>query len=64
VVSAVGVYLPEGRHPIIPSFHYSRCERSELSSLLKWQTKVKGTSFSTMAWPVADGSPVGVDNQF
>jgi hypothetical protein len=34
--SAAGVYLPEGRHPIIPLFHYSitpiNCERSELSS--------------------------------
>jgi hypothetical protein len=33
IVSAVGVYLPEGRHPIIPFFHYSiipiNCERSE-----------------------------------
>jgi hypothetical protein len=35
-VSAVGVYLPEGRHPIIPFFQHSiipiSCERSELSS--------------------------------
>jgi hypothetical protein len=32
-VSAVGVYLPEGRHPIIPFFQHSiipiNCERSE-----------------------------------
>ena len=32
-VSAVGVYLPEGRHPIIPFFQHSiiptSCERSE-----------------------------------
>jgi len=31
--SAAGVYLPEGRHPIIPSFQHSiipiNCERSE-----------------------------------
>jgi hypothetical protein len=31
--SAVGVYLPEGRHPIIPFFQHSiipiNCERSE-----------------------------------
>jgi hypothetical protein len=30
--SAAGVYLPEGRHPIIPIFQHSNCERSELSS--------------------------------
>jgi hypothetical protein len=34
--SAAGVYLPEGRHPIIPFFQHSiipiKCERSELSS--------------------------------
>jgi hypothetical protein len=34
--SAVRVYLPEGRHPIIPIFQHStipiNCERSELSS--------------------------------
>jgi hypothetical protein len=28
-LTAEGVYLPEGRHPIIPTFHHSRCERSE-----------------------------------
>jgi hypothetical protein len=36
-VSAAGVYLPEGRHPIIPFFQHSiipiSCERSELSSI-------------------------------
>jgi hypothetical protein len=32
IISAAGVYLPEGRHPIIPIFHHSNCERSELSS--------------------------------
>jgi len=35
---AAGVYLPEGRQPIIPLFQYSiipvNCERSELSSNL------------------------------
>jgi hypothetical protein len=33
--SAAGVYLPEGRRPIIPIFQHSNipnCERSELSS--------------------------------
>jgi hypothetical protein len=38
--SAVGVYLPEGRHPIIPFFQHSiipiNCERSELSSILSF----------------------------
>ena len=35
-IAAEGVYLPEGRQPIIPLFQYSiipvNCERSELSS--------------------------------
>jgi hypothetical protein len=33
--TAADVYLPEGRHPIIPNiptFHHSRCERSEPKS--------------------------------
>jgi hypothetical protein len=38
--TAVGVYLSEGRHPIIPLFHYSitptNCERSEGSSILSF----------------------------
>jgi hypothetical protein len=35
--SAAGVYLPEGRRPIIPPFHHSNCERSELSSYFPGQ---------------------------